>query len=118
MDIQICRDVQELVERWSDREANNDDFACILRPLLGERGFKTVEFRHYEGTKEIVAIREWIGLTCGLVRYAHEVRFEDLLLLVERLAFDCEMTVVHLFSALKLDEAAIHHGGCEICEYL
>lgn len=118
MEIQRCQKTHELVGLWRKPNGEFDkDLACNLLQLVSERGFRTIEFRQHKATMEMGEVCKWVELTTALVRYAHEVPFEDLMRVVEEIAFDPERNVADLLCSLGLIEMAGHYGGCERYEH-
>lgn len=118
MDIQLCRDADDLVNLWAKKDGEPDkNIAYNLFQLVCEPGFRTIEFRQHKATKETGEVIKWVELTTALVRYAHEVAFEDLMLTVEDIAFDPGRDVVDLLYTLGLTDLANHYNGCERYEH-
>lgn len=118
MEIQLCQSTDALVGLWMKGNGESDkNLACNFLHLVNEQGFKTIEFRQHKATMEVGEICKWVELTTALVRYAHEVPFEDLMRVVEDIAFDPGRDVADFLCRLGLTDMADYYGGCEQYEH-
>lgn len=118
MEIQLCQNTDELVGLWTKGNGESDkNLACSLLQMVAKPGFQTIEFRQHKTTMEVGEICKWVELTTALVRYAHEVAFEDLMRVVEDIAFDPGRDIADLLCSLGMTAMADNYGGCEQYEH-